>query len=37
MDSLQIRIERKGELAAMYLSGRIDIESSPQLRDELRF
>jgi anti-sigma B factor antagonist len=35
MDSLQMRIERKGELAVMYLSGRIDIESSPQLRDEL--
>jgi len=35
MDSLQIRIERNGELAVMYLSGRIDIESSPQLRDQL--
>ena len=35
MDSLQMRIERRGELAVMYLSGRIDIESSPQLRDEL--
>jgi hypothetical protein len=28
--SMQIRIERKGDLAVMYLSGRIDIESSPQ-------
>jgi anti-sigma B factor antagonist len=35
MDSLQMRIDREGELAVMYLSGRIDIGSSPQMRDEL--
>ena len=35
MDTLQITIERGGEVAVMYLQGRSDIESSPHLRDQL--
>ena len=35
MDTLQITIERGGKGAVMYLRGRVDIESSPLLRDQL--
>lgn len=34
-NSLQISIESDEHAAAMYLRGRIDIESSPHLRDQL--
>ena len=35
MDSLQIRIESDEVGDVMYLGGRLDIESSPHLRDKL--
>lgn len=35
MDSMQISVERDKGVAVMYLRGRIDIESSPHLRDHL--
>jgi len=35
MDSLQIRIESDEVGDVMYLGGRLDIESSPRLRDQL--
>jgi anti-sigma B factor antagonist len=34
-NSLQISVERDREIAVMYVVGRIDIESSPHLRDRL--
>lgn len=34
-DSVQINVERSKEGTVMYLRGRIDIESSPCLRDKL--
>lgn len=33
--SLQINVDRSKETTVMYLRGRIDIESSPYLRDQL--
>jgi anti-sigma B factor antagonist len=33
--SLRISVENGKEVAVMYLQGRIDIESSPHLRDQL--
>ena len=35
MDSLQIRIESDEVGDMMYLGGRLDMESSPHLRDQL--
>jgi hypothetical protein len=32
---LQVRAEIDEGVAAMYLQGRIDIDSSPRVRDEL--
>jgi anti-sigma B factor antagonist len=34
-DSLQISVERNKEAIVMILQGRVDIESSPQLRNRL--
>jgi anti-sigma B factor antagonist len=34
-DTLQIIVESDGKCAAMYLQGRLGIESSPELRDRL--
>jgi anti-sigma B factor antagonist len=34
-DTLQIDIDLQKESAVMYLHGRVDIESSPDLRDNL--
>jgi anti-sigma B factor antagonist len=34
-DSLQISVESGKEVVVMHLQGRIDIESSPHLRDQL--
>jgi anti-sigma B factor antagonist len=35
MDSLQTRIESDERSTVVYLRGRLDIESSPHLRDQL--
>ena len=35
-NSLQIRVDDDKDGAVMYLLGRLDIESSPDLRDHLR-
>jgi len=34
-DTLQISVDRQKEGAVMHLQGRVDIESSPDLRDHL--